>query len=1022
MSKGFKIYNLYSFLFFFYFHLIWITVYSQSIDELKNIKFDHISVKQGLSYNEIFSIVKDKQGYIWIATGEGLNRYDGINFKVYKHDERDSNSLINDRVVKIVLDKTGILWLATDGGLCSYNSLQDNFKKVRTAQTSENYIQGDLYVDREGTIWFGNQMGLNEINPITQKIIVYDLPENRNDRITSMFEDSKGSFWLTTLKTFLKFDRKDKKFQKNILPKELGSKMELNCICEDDSNNIWLGTWGEGLVRFDNNSMKYIIYKYNFTNRSASTKNIVLSIYEQKDSKDKFLWIGTADSGLSIFNLNTRKFSFFKIDLANERALNSYNVNNIYEDNGIIWFSTGDGIFKYDKYSQKFKTWEIEPLKNTGTIISSIQQDRNESQIFWISTWGSGFFKYDKSRDNYTSYTSKGFNNSLSNNYVNQMIQDRNGLIWLCTNDGLNKFDPKDNSYKVYRHIQGDSGSISVNTVFNIINSKSGKYWVSTPNGFAELNQNGKFINYNIISDENNKNCDKNIFSIFEDKSGILWLGSQSGGLYKFDPEKQNFKIYNYKNQYTSATTYSIMEDSAGILWLCSYVGFWKFDPVNEKFKRYYTQNGLPTDVIYGICEDSNNNLWLTTRNGLSKFDPGNERFTNYDNNDGLTVNVMEGSFDKCRDGNMYLGIRDKIDYFNPMNMTRNNISPPVVITSFKILDKEHEINDEIELSYGEKAFSFEFAVLNYSNTGKNQYAFMLEGFDKNWNDGNRRYASYTNLDPGEYYFRVKGSNNDGVWNDKGVSVKIIIKPPFWKTLWFIISMGFIFIVILGSFYNYRIIQLKKSKQIQENFSRKLIENQENERRRIASGLHDSLGQNLLVINNDIKQLIKKQKEPNNDLEEISAMIFDSINEVRHISAALHPHQLDKLGFKKAVEAMINRVSSSSGIEIEHDIDNVDNSLNKNQQINIYRIIQECLNNIIKHSNANKVEILIKTDFKTVNLTIVDNGKGFNPNIISESGFGLSGIKERVRLLGGNFKIESNEGKGTSIHLNMNFG
>jgi len=482
----------------------------------------------------------------------------------------------------------------------------------------------------------------------------------------------------------------------------------------------------------------------------------------------------------------------------------------------------------------------------------------------------------------------------------------------------------------------------------------------------------------------------------------------------------------------------TLCEDKTGALWLGTSEGLNRFDPKTAAVAHYYVKDGLPNNFIYGILCDEQGRLWISTNKGLSCFDdrllPG-KKFKNYDARDGLQGDEFnQRTCFKNKNGELFFGGTDGLTRFHPDRIHDNPRVPPVVLTAFKkhdqrvLFDRDISEVDNIELNYTDKAFSFEFAALNYTNSAKNQYAYMMESFDRNWiYCGTRRVAYYTNLDPGDYVFRVKGSNNDGVWNEKGITIKIKINPPFWATWWFRGLSALAVIGIIGSMYERRISGLRKAKAAQEEFSRRLIATQEAERKRIASELHDGLGQDLLIIKNELQQFTNSflgQGQSSNGLSELSDLAQEAINEVREISSNLHPHQLDRLGLKKALVAMINKIAQSAALQIDWDIDEVSGFFSKEAEINIFRLVQEGLNNIVKHAAATAATIQINKLATKIEIFVADNGIGFDADLYSASpamqkGFGLSGMAERTRILHGEFSIDSAPGKGTRLRISI---
>ena len=479
---------------------------------------------------------------------------------------------------------------------------------------------------------------------------------------------------------------------------------------------------------------------------------------------------------------------------------------------------------------------------------------------------------------------------------------------------------------------------------------------------------------------------------------------------------------------------YGIFEDSKNRLWIGTDYGLNLFNYTKADFTRHTTENGLPSNCIYSILEDNDGNLWLRTDIGLVKFNYEKNSYRIYDECDGLldcrTLEWGHKAFYKGRSGKFYLGGQSSLTVFYPDSIKDNPNPPQIVLTDFKLKNKSVEVNDSsylkkdinyagsIELPYYENIFSLEFAALDYTTPVKNKYAYKLKGFHDDWTytDAEHRVASYTNLDPGEYTFKVIGSNCDGVWNKIGASLNITILPPWWATWWFRAIAVIFFLSGLIFLYKLRVNHLKLDKIRQEEFSKKLIESQEGERKRIAGELHDSLGQNLMIIYNDIQQYSQRKEIAPNELKSLFPEVKETIEEVREIARNLHPHQLEQLGLTKAIKSIVRKLSGSTNINFHSDIGSVDEFLPSDQWIHVYRIIQEALTNIIKHSKATEVKIELKKEGKNIFMLIEDNGVGIKSIFEkTKNGFGLENLKERARLLNAKLEISSPLNKGVNV-------
>jgi len=472
-------------------------------------------------------------------------------------------------------------------------------------------------------------------------------------------------------------------------------------------------------------------------------------------------------------------------------------------------------------------------------------------------------------------------------------------------------------------------------------------------------------------------------------------------------------------------------------LWIGTPGGLNKLDRSTGLFTDLHRNGVFPQFRVIGIMEDNHNRLWFMSEKALIRFNTLTNETKYYDSGNGMPVNDFRiwANF-RNKNGEMFAGGANGFVIYNPDNFKDNSFIPPVVIdkitrfntddpTGFPIEENGIAYRDNINLSYKDNIFTISFAALNYINSGKNQYAYKLEGFNKDWiKIGSRRDVTFTNIDPGSYTLKVRGSNDDGVWNDKGASIGIFISPPFWITWWFRSGIFVIIVFTIGSFILKKLKAAERHHRAQEAFSRQLIETEELERQRIANELHDSLGQNLLVIKNSL--LVKQQQDQieGKSLEETSELVSQTIQEVRSISHNLRPHLLDQLGITKTIRSLTKQINDSSGISISAEVDDLQNILDSKAEINLFRMVQESFNNIIKHSGATKASLEIKIFPDYLNVRIKDNGRGMNLQAIRKSenygrGFGLYGMEKRAHLFNWIYEIISSLNRGTEIKLTI---
>lgn len=1024
-----------------------------------DIKFENITVEDGLSQSAVQCIFQDETGFMWFGTQDGLNKYDGRRFHVYRNDSENSKSICHNNIFCITEDKNKNLWIGTDNGLSRFDREKEIFFNYRTNSEDEKSLSNNqirtVYEDREGVLWIGTYGGgLEKYNEKSDNFFHYgkndsDIYSISENLVNSIIEDFDGNIWIGTWRGGLcLFDRENEKFIRYKLSEETEHAMSINCINSlnaDQGNNLYVST-NYGLFRLKNGEKRFDHFLNEPQNCKSISDNLVSSILADNSNN---IWVGTRENGLNLFNTDTGEFECYSTEKNNPNSISNNSIYSLYEDrSGIIWIGTfGGGLNKFSPQSKKIL--HFYKKENTlNTLSSSIVYNFCEDSdgIIWIGTRDSGLNKFDRRKNIFSHYKNDpSDSNSISNNTVNFILEIEKNVFWIATNKGLNKFDKNENSFTRYFNDPDYMNSVSQNSIFALAKSND-TLWIGTVGGGLNKfdTKEEKFTIYK--NDPNNEYsiCSNRIRTILIEDENTIWLGTMESGVCRFDLSEEKF--YQFKNDPQNLSSISgnhvmtIYMDSSGVIWIGTVGGgLNKFDKDKNIFKRYNQNDGLSNDTVMGILEDDMENLWISTNYGLSKFNKRTETFRNYDARDGFQSNEYnQWSFLKLKSGELVFGGINGFNIFNPQDITENSFIPPVVVTNFlifnkpvlisekgSILKRSITLEDEITLTYKESVFSFEFASLDYNIPGKNQYAYKMEGFDKDWvYSGNRGFATYTNLNPGDYLFRVKGSNNDGVWNEEGTSIKIKITPPFWKTIWFK-GLGALAIAgAAGSIYQNKLEKVRKEKKAQEEFTKRLIDVQENDRKRIASELHDSIGHELLITKNKLLLSINKPDDKEfifKNINEVSGIISDTINDIRELSYTLHPYQIERLGLAKAIQSIIDRTAKSTEIIFTSHIDSIDKLLQPEVEISLYRIVQECITNIIKHSQAKEVILNVSKGSEDISVMISDDGVGFSPEKAaansSKHGFGLKGMSERVKLFKGKFNIEASPGNGTTFNI-----
>ncbi len=789
----------------------------------ETIRFQHLSRANGLSQNSVNCIFQDHRGFIWLGTDEGLNRYDGYKFKIYKYHPSDSGSLSNNKIIKIFEDSQKNLWIGTAEGLNLYQRDKDSFTvyKKNTADSTSlinNRIR-DIFEDSNHRLWIGTQGGLELFDPDSGSFRHFrhdpaDPGTISNNVIFSIAEDQQKRLWIGTHHGLNRFVETENRFVRYIAgTPDAGSasNFSIYTIYPDRLGVVWLGTVG-GLYRYRPEQDDLVPVAVVSSTGKVFPPSTIITIVDDSSN----IWLGTT-SGLYRFDRQNEKFEHFVHQVENPQSLSDNYILSLFKDRtGLLWIGTSQGIDKYDSRTSFFCYYRQagNPGNNqTGYQVTDLVQDAGGD--IWIGT-GNGLQRKKNDSADFVLYSTVSANSSsLSNNNIYTLYCDREDNLWIGTANGLNRYLRQTDRFQQYILGANDPASRRLNFIYSILQSRNGKFWLGTFGGLIKLDpQDNSHQVYQHKDNDLTSISNNAITSVCEDNDGLLWIGTQDG-LNLFDSTTAEFRTY--RNDPARANSISanyitvIREDSTGKLWIgTSGGGLNCLDKKEGVFTRYDENSGLPNSVIYNILVDDSSYFWVTTISGLVRFNPYelNPSFRVYDVSDGLPADEFTiNSGTRSRSGELYLGTRKGFFYFLPQNIMQRKIIPPVVLTQFNLFNQPVCVgalpvweSEQINLTYRDNVFSFEFAVLDYAVPHKNILAYKMEGFDQNWMHTERHvnFATYTNLNPGVYTFKVKGSNSDGFWNEQGTAIKVIITPPFWSSWWFrIIIASFLAAVIL---------------------------------------------------------------------------------------------------------------------------------------------------------------------------------------------------------------------------------
>jgi ligand-binding sensor domain-containing protein/signal transduction histidine kinase len=822
----------------------------------KRLQFNHLTSDDGLSSSTVIAVLQDYKGFMWFGTYEGLNRYDGYNFVIYKRNPADSTSLADNIVRTIMEDHDKNLFIGTQNGLCLYDREKDRFLNYRIDKSSPlfgiNCTVLKIAEDSLGNFWLATGIGLiyfdRNNNQITQFTHDINKPASLSDNnVEGVLIDKNHRLWVTTrigLNLFLPETGTFKHItQAESDARDLSNTYFMEMI-EDLEGNLWFGST-EGLYCLKSNPeakiTKLIHYQHDAKDKYSLSSNRIKSF--NVDDKGN-LWIGTENDGINLFDRENQRFWHYRKDDYDPKSLNNESIEAIYHDKtGNLWVCTFTGglniAIKNRDAISSYQTLPGAPFSLSHSTVTCFLED-HLGQI-WLGTDGGGLNLFDKQTNRFLHFNKD--NSNLSSNAILCIIEDSNNQIWIGTwGGGLIHFDSKTKSFKSF--IPGNSG-IQDNSIYAIAEGENNDLWLgSFEHGLIRYQiKEKKFTDY---TPDNSGLANKMIIKIEKYSKDRFLLGS-TNCFQIFSPGEDRFITYmpdpNDSNSLSYSTTTDILVENDSCVWIGTHDGLNLFNPKTGSFKRYYEGDGLPSSLIKGLVLDESGDIWVTTNKGLCRFDYKQGRFKNFTKADGLQSNEFyERSILKTKSGELLMGGTKGFNMVYPEKITENKSIPDVLITDLKIFNKSVLPDAEnspliqnitetktLTLSHKESVLTFYFAVMDFTASEKNQYAYKMEGFDKDWiYSGNKREATYTNLSSGEYVFHVKGSNNDGLWNEKGVSLGITILPPWWNTWLFRIIIFLVIVFILASIYLSRIKHLKNQKILLEKLvAAKTVEVQE---------------------------------------------------------------------------------------------------------------------------------------------------------------------------------------------------
>lgn len=1038
----------------------------QHLEGIPNdLKFRHLTSADGLSQRSVMAILQDSKGYLWFGTRDGLNKFDGNRFIVYRHNADDPASLSNNNIYYLYEDSQGNIWIGTQNGLNRYDTHQDNFIQYKHTKNphsiTNNVVWGMIQID-ENLLWVATDNGISQINITTDEINRIHKPDNRPDslsdnKIRSFLKTPNGNIWICNTSYIDVYNPTEKTYRSIDYPKKENQNTHLNnrpILYTDQNNTIWLG-YEQGLAVYAPQTDRFVDFEFQ---GKKAVNSAVRSICEDLHGN---IWIGSY-TGLYILNSDHSVLQHVVHDQNISTSLSQNSIYKIIRDSrGDMWLGTwADGINYYNRDDDVFKHISFGNIdsKLNYRVVSGIAEDVEGN--LWIGTEGGGLNFYDRETNKFTYYKNNPNDPySLSANNIKSVIIDRKGHIWVGIHDGgLDFLDPKQKPFR-FQQIDfpgQDNVSLKAYKVLTLFEDKNGNIWIGTLTG--------GLIFYDTQAKQLSK-IDKDIKTVMSiaqtENPNILLVGGDRGLESIHIATRKKTKISLNENSNTSSPPYvnCIFIDNLNRYWAGTEgQGVYMYDPKSKKTKIYGIKEGLLNDIIYGILSDSNGNIWISTNNGISCLNPESNTIKNYNQSDGLQGNEFNyGSFFKTKDRKLFFGGTNGLTYFDPSEIRKNTYIPNIDITNIEVNNipfaKITDAVSKIILKHNQNNFSIDFTALSYMYPEKNEFTYILEGNDKAWNHvGNQRKAVYTNIPPGTYTFKVIGSNNDGVWNEEGDDITIQVKPAPWQTWWAYL----LYLTVLGGVFLYirKLILLR----VKERKEKERIEEINQVRLDLFTDVSHDFRTPLTLIIGPLEQMIQQNtgndhiRQQHEIMLKNAKMLLQLINEIldfRKIESgtlALQASKSNIISFisdvKKSFDALAQR--RSIHYQLVSEIENIDVWFDKAK---LKKVLFNLLSNAFKFSqDAGEIAINVAITTKKFNakpadyvkITITNFGEIIpekDTNIIFDpfyqlrnknqnlgSGIGLSVTKKLVELHKGRISVKSSESEGTRFSIFLKLG
>ncbi|CAM2065394.1 Response regulator [Sulfidibacter corallicola] len=1032
------------------------------------LKMERLTIEDGLSQNGGNAIFQDRQGFMWIGTQDGLNRYDGVGFVVYSADSSDPGALSGSNVVALAEDTAQRLWVGTlGGGVSVFTAKRDRFLRFRADPENPHSLSDNLvraiFCDRFGQIWIGTDRAVNRYEPEQKGFRHFlsgqeVLPDGGALHVSQILQHPDGFLWVATRGAGLLRLDPDTGSWIPVAVHDREGRVELSRdpiedMAYDRRGHLWCVT-PRGAWAIDAGGRLIHHVTADRGGRTGLLSDAARRILVDDEGR---VWIGT-DAGLSRYRPGADRWDHFVHDPADPSSLCLNLITALFQDrSGLIWVGTeGGGLNKMNPKAEAFRLYRAQPQvpqSLPATPVISFHEDRQGT--VWVGTEGSGLCRFDPEDDTFQVYRHDPQDpETLSNDYVRSIDEDREGFFWIPTRNGLNRFDPK--TGKARRYMPDPEAPIA----FDSLVDRLDRLWVASFGGglFLMDSTRESFVRYTHDPGEPNSLVHNMTLSLGEDSLGHIWVGTYGGGTSRLDPDTGRFTSYRHdpENPRTLGdnSVVDFFEDSRRRFWLGTVQGGLQlFQRESNSFRGFDTGDGLPNNTVYAIEEDGQGYLWLSTNIGLSRFDPELQAFDNFDARYNLQSNEFNQAASlRAANGDLYFGGIYGFNVFRPERVRRNPVAPPVVLTAFKKFHEPQPLaaaldeDGALALSFRDSLISFEFAALDYTAPHRNHYAYMLEGFHENWIElGHKNDVTFTNLDPGNYRLRVKAANNDGVWSEGDTGLAIHVIPPPWKSRWAYACYSLSAMLLVGGIWRYQKYRFDKARSINQRLMRvdrlkdEFLANTSHELRTPLNGII-GIAESVLegaagTINGRVRENLKLMVSSGRRLDSLINDILD-FSKMRHHSLELRRKGVDIFAVTEVVLTVCRGMASHGELTLENRIPRDFPKIWADEN-RLHQILYNLVGNAVKFTRSGGVSVQARVRQEMAEIRVVDTGigipydkihsifdsfeqvEGSDSREFGGTGLGLAITKKLVHLHGGKVHVSSKVGHGSTFAFTM---